>query len=627
MSENANRRILLVDDTDSIHLDFRKILTAQPPTSSSANSARVAFFGAPSTAVQPKPETYEVESARQGQEALVMVQRAVAEQKPFALAFVDVRMPPGWDGVETIERLWQVDRELQVVICSAYTDYSWADMLARLGRTDRLLFLKKPFDPIEVCQLASALTQKWNATRREHLRMEEALTAEKEARAYAASLTTVNRALETARARAEAATRAKSEFLANMSHEIRTPMIAILGYADLLRDLELPANERSEHLETIHVNGRRLLSTLDGILDMARIETGRLEIEQRACSPASIVDEVVACRRDSAIVKGLQLSVQRAGAIPESIRSDPSRLRQILTALVDNAIKFTSSGSVRIELGMHPTEPWEDPRLSISITDTGIGITPEVRARLFEAFSQGDNSLTREHGGAGLGLALARRLAQVLGGDVTVESTPGAGSCFTLTIAAVASAGPAPERARAHPDTTSALTGRVLLVEDSPVTLRLHEQFLRIAGAQVGLAENGRLACDLALEAQREGRPFDLILMDMQMPVMDGYDATRELRARDYRHPIVALTAHANAGDRQRCLDAGCDDYVPKPVDRAAFLEICRQWMDPAAVPAPLPASSPLGAPSSAPASALLTDRPANRQEAQGPSRGGEMRR
>jgi signal transduction histidine kinase len=598
MIEEPNRRILLVDDADSIHVDFQKILAGPATSSAAASEAHAAFFGAPAKPAAPAPETYEVESARQGQEALERVERAVAEGRPFALAFIDVRMPPGWDGIETIERVWKVDPELQVVICSAYADYTWADMIARLGRTDRLLFLKKPFDPVEICQLASSMTEKWNAQRREQVRLEEVRAAEQEARSYAASLTTVNRALETAKARAEAAARAKSEFLANMSHEIRTPMIAILGYADLLRDASLAPATRSEHLDTIHASGRRLLAILEGILDMARIETGRLEIEQRKCSPGAIVEEAVASRRESARAKGLVISGACDASVPASIRTDPARLRQIVDVLLDNAVKFTTAGSVRVSVDLEDASPGEGPRVRIRVEDTGIGITPEVRARMFEPFSPGDASLTRERGGAGLGLALAKRLAQMLGGDLTVESAPGKGSRFQLVIAAALereSGRPAADRA-SPASAPFSLSGRVLLVEDAPVALRLHEQILRAAGADVGIAQNGRIARDKALEAAAANTPYDLVLMDMQMPVMDGYEATRELRARGYRGPIVAVTAHANAGDRERCLEAGCDDYVAKPVDRTAFLAVCRRWIESVSPPGPLPSPPPKAA-------------------------------
>jgi len=601
--EAANRRILLVDDTDSIHGDFLKILAGPAAPSTAATAARAAFFGAPSTPAAPAApaDVYEVESARQGQEALGLVERSVAEKRPYALAFMDVRMPPGWDGIETIQHLWKVDPELQVVICSAYADYSWAEMIARLGRTDRLLFLRKPFDPVEISQLASALTEKWNVHYREKVRMEEARRAEMEARSYAASLATMNSALETAKARAEAAARAKSEFLANMSHEIRTPMIAILGYADLLRDRTLSPALREEHLDTIQASGRRLLGILEGILDMARIETGRLEIEVKACTPVQIVEEVVAGHRELAQQKGLELTFERDGQVPESIESDPARVRQIASVLVDNAIKFTNQGHVRVSLDLEPGAAGEPARIRLRVADTGIGITPEVRARMFEPFSPGDSSMTREQGGAGLGLALAKRLAQMLGGDLVAESLPEGGACFTLHLsthahasrralraAENASEGISPAQSTAA-DALPSLRGSILLVEDAPVTQRLHAQILKAAGAEVGIAQNGRVAQEKALGAEASGRPYDLILMDMQMPVMDGYEATRELRARGYRGPIVAVTAHANSGDRERCLESGCDDYLAKPVDKAAFLELCRRWIESVSPPAPLP--------------------------------------
>jgi signal transduction histidine kinase len=592
MTESANRRVLLVDDTDSIHADFKKILGGSIAPSAAASEARAAFFGTSEKSNRPAgpaAEIYEVDSARQGQEALERVERAIAEKRPYALAFIDVRMPPGWDGIETIERLWKIDAELQVVICSAYADYSWADMVARLGRTDRLLFLKKPFDPVEICQLATALTEKWNASRREKANLDEVRRTEQEARAYAASLATMNRALETAKARAEAAARTKSEFLANMSHEIRTPMIAILGYADLLREETLSPADRADHLETIHHSGRRLLGILDGILDMARIETGRLEIDRQSCSPAAIADEVVARHRENAGARGLMLSFERPAGDAGSIESDPARIRQILDALVDNAIKFTPSGSVRVCFERDDAASHENQRIRIRVEDTGIGITPDVRARMFEPFSIGDPSMTRERGGPGIGLALAKRLAQLLGGDLVVESDPGAGARFTLHLAAKLAAYEVPPVRLERPTGTRSLSGHALLVEDAPVALRLHEQFLKSAGAAVGIAQNGRIARDEALRAEAAGDPYDLVLMDMQMPVMDGYEATRELRARGYRGPIVAVTAHANAGDRERCLDAGCDDYVAKPVDRASFIEVCRRWIETVSPPAPLP--------------------------------------
>ncbi len=586
MTDQVNRRILLIDDNDAIHQDFKKILGGGKTESSAVMDAKAAFFGTAAAPVKPSA-VFDIDSAFQGQQAVEKVREAKAQGRPYALAFVDVRMPPGWDGVETIARMWEVDPDLQTVICTAFADYSWDDMVAKLGSGDRWLILKKPFDPIEACQLAGALTEKWNATRGERLRLEEVRCAEQEARAYASSLVTVNRALQTAKASAEASARVKSEFLANMSHEIRTPMISILGYADLLKDPSITASGKVDCVELIRGQGQNLLAILNDILDIAQIETGRMEIQRERCAPTAVLDEVCAMMRPRATEKKLALEVQYASSIPQSIQTDPRRLRQILVNLVGNAIKFTNAGSVKIVSRLDTSDGRRGPRLEVSVIDTGIGISAEQRSQLFEAFVQADGSLTREHGGAGLGLALSKRLALMLGGDIQVESTVGQGSRFTLQLctgdlADVAMtetppAAPLPSAPARNNGATSPqhLHGRVLLVEDVPATQRLFDYYLRGAGAETTLADNGQVACDYVEQAERDGRPFDLILMDMQMPVLDGYEATGRLRAKGFRGRIVAITAHAMKGDREKCLAAGCDDFLAKPIDRATLVDAC----------------------------------------------------
>jgi signal transduction histidine kinase len=586
MTDQVNRRILLIDDNDAIHQDFKKILGGGKSESSAVVDAKAAFFGTAATPAKTST-VFEIDSAFQGQQAVEKVRAAKAEGRPYAMAFVDVRMPPGWDGVETIARMWEVDPDLQTVICTAFADYSWDDMVAKLGAGDRWLILKKPFDPIEACQLAGSLTEKWNATRGERLRLEEVRTAEQEARAYASSLVTVNRALQTAKASAEAAARVKSEFLANMSHEIRTPMISILGYADLLRDPSITTSGQIDCVELIRGQGQNLLAILNDILDIAQIETGRMEIQRERCAPSAVLDDVCAMMRPRATERSLVLEVQYASPIPQTIQTDPRRLRQILVNLVGNAIKFTNAGSVKIVSRLDTSDGRRGPRLEVSVIDTGIGISAEQRSRLFEAFVQADGSLTREHGGAGLGLALSKRLALMLGGDIQVESTVGQGSRFTLQLSTgdladvamteTPPAAPLPSAPSRNNGSTSSqhLHGRVLLVEDVPATQRLFDYYLRGAGAETTLADNGQVACDYVEQAEREGRPFDLILMDMQMPVLDGYEATGRLRAQGFRGRIVAITAHAMKGDREKCLAAGCDDFLAKPIDRATLVEAC----------------------------------------------------
>lgn len=599
MTDTKNNRILLVDDNQAIHQDFVKILgTGTGSADSAMSDARAGFFGDAEESTPDDSPSFELQSAYQGEEAYELVKQAIAEERPYAMAFVDVRMPPGWDGVQTIKKLWEVDPQLQVVICTAFADYSWDDMKDELGTSDRLLILKKPFDPVEVCQFATALTEKWNVALEAAQNLDAAQCAEQEARSYAASLEMLNRALETAKATAEAAAEAKSYFLANMSHEIRTPMIAILGYTDLLSDPDLEAPSRNEFVQTVQTNGRHLLSILDDILDLTRIESGNLAIKPVDFEPSSVVTEVLDMVKLRAAEKNLELVVNVADGLPQTIRADQTRIRQVLLNLVSNAVKFTERGTVTIDLQQIPQESGPGHDLSYVIRDTGIGIDPSEVDALFDAFTQADNSTTREYGGTGLGLSICKRLADILNGDISVESEVGVGSAFTFRIpceeatAAVSEATPeAPEVVEADQDSnrSGALQARILLAEDFLPTQRLISMLLTKAGAQVDLASDGKQAVELTNQAADEDAPYDLIIMDMQMPVLDGYRATERIRTMGFGGPIVALTAHAMAGDREKCLKVGCTDYTTKPIDRRQLIKLCKSLITEFAAGAPLP--------------------------------------
>ncbi len=427
------------------------------------------------------------------------------------------------------------------------------------------------------------------ATRKLHESNEMMLEALRREKKVQIELEAAMEQLEAAKLAAEAATRAKSEFLANMSHEIRTPMTAILGFAENLLDPDLPEEERLAAVHTIQRNGQHLLQLINDILDISKIEAGKLEVEHIICSPIQILADVRSLMQVRADQKGIKLDVDFDGPMPKHIHSDPTRLRQILVNLVGNAIKFTERGGVRIVARFleHADGVNGQPTVQFDVIDTGIGMTPEQKAHLFQPFTQADTSTTRRFGGTGLGLMISRRLARMLGGDITVESQPGRGSTFTVTIATGDIDGvemindPAAELARAASSTDPGvpvkpnrrLNCRVLLAEDGPDNQRLIVHVLKKAGADVTVVENGQQAIEAAMAAQ-EDQPFDVILMDMQMPVMDGYQATAELRRRGYDRPVIALTAHAMATDRQKCLEAGCDDYATKPIDRRKLIDL-----------------------------------------------------
>ncbi len=392
----------------------------------------------------------------------------------------------------------------------------------------------------------------------------------------------IEEVLRDALIRAEASTKSKSEFLANMSHEIRTPMTAILAFTETLMEPGLSEAEEQEAIYTIRRNGEHLLEIINDILDISKIEAGKLHVEHISCSPVQLIAEVKSLMQIPADAKNLQLCIEYDGPIPETIKTDPTRLKQILVNLTGNAIKFTESGSVKLLTRLINNS--DQPQIQFDIIDTGLGMTKEQVGKLFQPFAQADSSTTRKFGGTGLGLMISKRLAEMLGGDITVESEPGKGSVFRLTISTGALKNTEmledpeqatfviPEVSTPKPAGKESLNCRILLAEDNPTNQTIIVRMLEKVGARVTTVANGELAVEAAIAAENSAEPFHLILMDMQMPVMDGYEATRMLRKKWYMKPIIALTAHAMASDERKCIDAGCDDYATKPINREKLI-------------------------------------------------------
>jgi len=381
-----------------------------------------------------------------------------------------------------------------------------------------------------------------------------------------------------AKEKAEAANRAKSDFLANMSHDIRTPMNAILGFTELLkRGYGRSDTDAKKYLETIHSSGKHLLEIINDILDLSKIEAGQLTVENMPCTPHELVREVVMVLGVRAREKGIALDLRIDGQIPETVVSDPTYLRRIVTNLVGNSIKFTEKGGVTVALKLSGDAG--SPLLGLDVTDTGIGIAADKLDGMFQPFTQADSSITRRFGGTGLGLTISRRFARALGGDITVSSEYGKGSTFSVTVATGPLAGVrrVDQSALADQGGQDASTDevrwtfppkRVLVVDDGPENRELVRLVLGETGLIVSEAENGQIAVDMAAATA-----FDMVLMDMQMPVMDGYTATRTLRANGFQAPIYALSANAMKEDEKAILDAGCSGFITKPVNIDKLME------------------------------------------------------
>ena len=689
-----NNRILIVDDNASIHEDFRKALCLNPLAARQDRLVELEkmLFNTAGTVEKPPPgKSYILHTATQGKQAYKMVSEALEKGEPYAMAFVDVRMPPGWDGVQTASKMLAADPFLEIVLCSAFSDYSWEKIVGILGETDRILFLHKPFAVVEVKQMALALTRKW------------ALNHENQE---------TQAILREGREQAEAVSREKSLFLSNMSHEIRTPLNGVIGMANLLSKTMLNG-EQTEYVSGISYSAEMLLDLINDILDFSKIEAGKLIIENIDFDIRGLLEDVRGVFAFQFEEAGLDLTSSCPDNMPSQVRGDPIRIRQILVNLMANALKFTETGGVHVQLEMEAEPSGQGYRVEFSIIDTGIGISEEGIKRLFKVFSQVDSSTSRKHGGTGLGLSISHLLAKNMGGMIGVRSELGEGSKFWFNLHVDQASTPTapltldkkleglrvlvlqPENAtndrlltfldgwgclrfvttkvetafthlrekegggeaiqvmlvdqenpagtdeplftthEANPEFADlvkiklverTLPGdvhlirhqgfagfltkpvdekelygllttwhderqqqemalvppeqvRILVAEDNPVNQKVVTRMLKTGGYDSDLAKDGYEV--LSLLAKQH---YDLILMDCQMPGMDGFQASRLIRKHEgeawlAKIPILAVTANAVKGDREKCLKAGMNEYITKPIRQDELLKKVANWL------------------------------------------------
>ncbi len=435
----SNRKILIVDDNDAIHEDFRKILCQAKSANNVCNNIETHFFGSEQkkTATNTTSSSLlQIDSAFQGQEALELVKKSIEEKSPYAMAFVDMRMPPGWNGLETISRIWEVDPKMQVVICTAFSDYSWEETIEQLGETHQLLVIKKPFDAIEARQAACAMMVKWDVHRQAEMKLDEmeirVSERTKEIQAAQTSLISKNEKLSLTHSKTEADGMAKSRLLTKRCQEVKTNAANIVALARERHDNSRSDTERAT-LKLLCNKSEFNLSLLNDVYDLSQFDWSNLTLQSKTCSLVDLVNEVIEMMEFQGVDKGLTLNAKVIGKIPATFESDPTRFKQIFVNLLDNAIQYTESGNVSLEIKFVSQAAATD-MLQFDVVDTGNGIDSEQMSSLTHPDLNDHFVASVRLGCSGIGLTISRRLVSLLGGTFKVESEPGIGSTFSVLL-------------------------------------------------------------------------------------------------------------------------------------------------------------------------------------------------
>ncbi len=566
-------RILIVDDNPAIHEDIKKILEIQEANQNEEMDKfeEMLFDSKPMPKSRPRM-IYDIDDAYKGEEAVKMVEEAERKGRQYSLIFMDVRMPPGIDGIQAIEIIWKKHSFIEIVICTAFSDYSWDEILDKFGYTDQLLFMKKPFNVVALRQTALSLTSKWRIAKRNREYMKH-LESEVERRTK--ELKRLVKHMKKMKEKAEEADQLKSAFLSNMSHEIRTPMNAILGFTTLLSKSGLSEEDKNKYITYIQNSGKNLLTLINDIIDIAKIEAKQLKLEYSTVDLNQLLDEL----REQTIQhvnrlekKDLKVSLFK-GKENIVIDTDPHRLRQVLSNLLNNAVKFTDEGA--IEFGYE----CKQNNIQFFVKDTGIGIPEQEFKEIFKRFGQSNAITSGHHEGTGLGLAISKNIVELLHGEIWVKSVVGQGSCFYFLLplkAFINNNKQEKEKTIQEPSLKKIQNKSILVVEDVEENYWLIRELLKEYGPIITWATDGEEAIDILTHQKK----FDLVLLDIKMPGISGFETLEILKERNLKNtPVIAQTAYALSNEHEKCLQAGFDDYISKPIEKSKLAAIVSKWL------------------------------------------------